>query len=52
MGTDNNYVYALDAKTGCAHWAYNAKGQVRAAVSVQELSGTIRTRSCTAYSAT
>ncbi len=37
MGTDNNYVYALDAKTGCAHWAYNAKAQVRAAVSVQEL---------------
>ena len=40
MGTDNNYVYALDAKTGCAYWAYNAKAQVRAAVSVGELKDT------------
>lgn len=37
MGSDNNFVYALDAQTGCVHWAYNAKGQVRGAVSIQEL---------------
>jgi polyvinyl alcohol dehydrogenase (cytochrome) len=40
MGTDNNYVYALDAKSGCAYWAYNAKAQVRAAVSIEELKET------------
>jgi polyvinyl alcohol dehydrogenase (cytochrome) len=37
VGTDNNYVYALDAKSGCLYWSYNAKAQVRAAVSVEEL---------------
>src|SRR5262249_38331756 len=34
MGSDNNYVYALDAKSGCVHWSYNAKAEVRGAVSI------------------
>jgi polyvinyl alcohol dehydrogenase (cytochrome) len=37
MGTDNNYVYALDARSGCAYWSYYAKAQVRAAVSIEEI---------------
>jgi polyvinyl alcohol dehydrogenase (cytochrome) len=40
IGTDNNYVYALDAKSGCVYWSYNAKAQVRAAVSIEELKST------------
>jgi polyvinyl alcohol dehydrogenase (cytochrome) len=36
IGTDNNFVYALDAKTGCFHWSYDAKAQVRGAVSINE----------------
>ena len=37
IGSDNNFVYALDAKTGCVHWSYEAPGQVRGAVSVGEV---------------
>ena len=29
IGSDNNFVYALDARTGCVHWSHEAKGQVR-----------------------
>ena len=36
IGTDNNFVYALDAKTGCVHWSYDAKSQVRGAVNIGE----------------
>ena len=36
IGTDNNFVYALDAKTGCVHWSYDAKAQVRGAVNIGE----------------
>jgi polyvinyl alcohol dehydrogenase (cytochrome) len=34
MSSDNGYVYALDAKTGCVHWSYEALGQVRSGVTV------------------
>ncbi len=34
IGSDNNFVYALDAKTGCVHWSFEAPGQVRTAVSI------------------
>ncbi len=37
IGSDNNFVYALDAKTGCIHWSYEAPGQVRTAVSIGEI---------------
>lgn len=34
VGSDNGYVYALDAATGCAYWSFHAGGGVRAAISV------------------
>ena len=37
IGSDNGFVYALDARTGCVHWSYEAKGQVRTAVSIGEV---------------
>jgi polyvinyl alcohol dehydrogenase (cytochrome) len=37
IGSDNNFVYALDAKTGCVHWSFEAPGQVRTAVSIGEV---------------
>ena len=40
IGSDNNFVYALDAKSGCVHWSYEARGQVRTAVSIGEVTKT------------
>ena len=37
IGSDNNFVYGLDAKTGCVYWSYEAPGQVRTAVSIGEI---------------
>lgn len=37
IGSDNNFVYAIDAETGCVHWSYEANGQVRTAVSIGEI---------------
>jgi len=37
IGSDNNFVYALDARTGCVHWSHEAKGQVRTAVTIGEV---------------
>jgi polyvinyl alcohol dehydrogenase (cytochrome) len=34
VGSQNGTVYALDAKTGCIHWTFSAKGGVRTAVAV------------------
>jgi polyvinyl alcohol dehydrogenase (cytochrome) len=34
VGSDNGYVYALDAATGCVHWSFKAKGGVRTAITV------------------
>ncbi len=34
IGSDNNFVYAIDASTGCVHWSHEANGQVRTAVSI------------------
>ena len=39
IGSDNNFVYALDAKSGCVHWSYEAPGQVRTAVSIGAVDG-------------
>jgi polyvinyl alcohol dehydrogenase (cytochrome) len=34
VGSDNGYVYSLDAATGCVYWSFQAKGGVRTAISV------------------
>ena len=34
VGSDNGYVYSLDAATGCVHWSFQAKGGVRSAITV------------------
>lgn len=34
VGSDNGFVYALDAGSGCVHWSFEAKGGVRTAISV------------------
>lgn len=39
VGTDIGYVYSLDAQTGCVYWSYQAKGNVRGAVSVAAVKG-------------
>ena len=38
MLSDNFFVYALDAKTGCVHWSYRAQTAVRGAVKVGPVS--------------
>ncbi len=38
--TDNNYVYALDAKTGCVHWSYNVQNLVRGSVIIGPMADT------------
>ena len=38
MTSDNFFVYALDAKTGCVHWSYRAQTAVRGAVKVGPVS--------------
>ncbi len=37
IGSDNNFVYALDARTGCVHWSHEARGQVRTAITIGEV---------------
>jgi polyvinyl alcohol dehydrogenase (cytochrome) len=32
VGSDTGFIYSLDAATGCAYWAYQAKAGVRTAV--------------------
>ena len=39
VGTDTGYVYALDARTGCVYWSFQAKGTVRSAVKVAPVAG-------------
>ena len=34
VGSQDGTVYALDLETGCAHWTYQAGGEVRSAISV------------------
>jgi len=34
VGSDNGFVYALDAATGCVYWSFEAKGGVRTAISI------------------
>ncbi|HJO05010.1 MAG TPA: PQQ-binding-like beta-propeller repeat protein [Acidobacteriota bacterium] len=37
--SDNFFVYALDAKTGCVHWSYRAQTSVRGAVKIGPVDG-------------
>ena len=39
VGSDNGFVYSLDAATGCVYWSFEAKAGVRTAISL----GTIKT---------
>jgi len=34
VGSQTGRIYALDAKTGCIHWQYDAGGQVRSAITI------------------
>ncbi len=34
VGSDNGFVYSLDASTGCVYWSYQAKAGVRTAITV------------------
>lgn len=34
VGSDNGFVYSLDAATGCVYWSYRAKASVRTAITV------------------
>jgi polyvinyl alcohol dehydrogenase (cytochrome) len=45
VGSDNGFVYSLDAATGCVYWAFEAKGGVRTAISL----GTIKTANGTRH---
>jgi polyvinyl alcohol dehydrogenase (cytochrome) len=37
--SDNNYIYALDAKTGCVYWSYDAKNLMRGSVIIAPVTG-------------
>ena len=47
VGSDNGFVYALDAATGCVYWSFEAKSGVRTAISL----GPIKTAAGTRYAA-
>ena len=47
VGSDNGFVYSLDAATGCVYWSFEAKGGVRTAISI----GTIKTATGTRHAA-
>jgi polyvinyl alcohol dehydrogenase (cytochrome) len=39
IGSDNGYVYSLDAATGCVYWSFHAKSGVRTAPIVGRVAG-------------
>ena len=39
IGSDNNFVYALDAKSGCVYWSFESVGQVRTAITIGDVKG-------------
>jgi polyvinyl alcohol dehydrogenase (cytochrome) len=47
VGSDNGFVYSLDAATGCVYWSFEAQGGVRTAISL----GTIKTAAGTRHAA-
>lgn len=40
VGSDNGLVYALDAKTGCVHWSFEAQRPVISTISIGPIPGT------------
>jgi len=38
-GADTGYVYALDQRTGCVHWGFQAQAGVRSAVTLGDVNG-------------
>jgi polyvinyl alcohol dehydrogenase (cytochrome) len=44
VGSDNGYVYSLDAKSGCVFWSFQTKAAVRNAVSFGPVTGRGSTR--------
>ncbi|MEP6782240.1 MAG: PQQ-binding-like beta-propeller repeat protein, partial [Acidobacteriota bacterium] len=47
VGSDNGYVYSIDAATGCVYWSFAAFGGVRTAITL----GAIKTATGTRYAA-
>ena len=47
VGSDNGFVYSLDAATGCVYWSFEAQAGVRTAISI----GTIKTATGTRHAA-
>ncbi len=39
VGSDNGFIYSLDAATGCVYWSFQAAGAVRTAISVGPIGG-------------
>ena len=39
IGGDNGFVYALDARSGCVHWSFEAQGQVRSPITIGDVKG-------------
>lgn len=39
VGSPSGVVYALDAKTGCTHWTFQAEGPVKAPVTIGKVDG-------------
>src|SRR5439155_22409859 len=37
VGSDNGFVYSLDAATGCVYWSFQSSGGVRTAISIGSL---------------
>jgi polyvinyl alcohol dehydrogenase (cytochrome) len=44
VGSDNGYIYSLDAATGCVYWSFEGGGIVRGALSVGPVTGQGSTR--------
>jgi polyvinyl alcohol dehydrogenase (cytochrome) len=39
FGSDNGFLYSVDARTGCLYWSFHAEGAMRAAPTVAEVKG-------------
>src|SRR5258707_2270875 len=39
VGSDNGFVYSLDAASGCVYWSFQAQGGVRTAVRTRQTRG-------------
>lgn len=49
VGSASGVVYALDAKTGCAHWSHTNPAPVRTAISIGPITGAGSTRQAVYY---